>query len=201
MNITMEQNADFKKLARKAYLLYHQDGIIDLLVGWVIIAFGMNIALDESTFTFLAWFPILLYTPLKTRITIPRFGYVKFDDKYSGGNKMVIALILGVLVLMVFGVLVFLLRGPASPPAPIIWIRENELLFYGLVGALFFAVAALISGIRRMVFYSIWCLFLMAAGQALGVHEFVPFLLLGGIVFMVGIVLVVRFIRKYPIET
>jgi len=43
----MSQDKQFKQLERKAYLSYQQDGIVDLLVGWATLAFGLNIALDS----------------------------------------------------------------------------------------------------------------------------------------------------------
>ena len=75
----MSQDEKFKQLERMAYLSYQQDGIIDLLVGWATLAFGVNIAMDSSIWTFLGWMPIIFYVPLKNKITVPRLGYVKFD--------------------------------------------------------------------------------------------------------------------------
>jgi hypothetical protein len=181
-----------------AYLSYQQDGIIDLLVGWATLAFGLNIAMDSSIWTFLGWMPILFYVPLKNRITVPRLGYVKFDPNRGRPSKWTISfLILGFLVLSLLGIVVFLLSN--RPPIPVIvWIREYTLLFYGLVGVIGFGFAGLISGIRRLFLYALLSLLLMGGGQLMGVADYIPFFLLGGSILVVGAVLLMRFIGKYP---
>ena len=49
----MTRNQNLKQLAKKTYMSYHQDGLVDLLVGWVIIAFAAMMAFDQSAFLFL----------------------------------------------------------------------------------------------------------------------------------------------------
>jgi len=72
----MSQEKQFKDLGRKAYLSYHQDGLIDILIGLGILGFGLMMLTDSVVFNMLAWMPIIFYVPLKNRITVPRFGYV-----------------------------------------------------------------------------------------------------------------------------
>ncbi len=43
----MSQDKQFKQLERMAYLSYQQDGIIDLLIGWATLAFGLNIVMVD----------------------------------------------------------------------------------------------------------------------------------------------------------
>jgi hypothetical protein len=195
----MSQDKQFKQLERMAYLSYQQDGIVDLLIGWGTLAFGLNMAFDSSVWTLLAWMPILFYVPLKNKITVPRLGYVKFDLNRGGpGKKIVIFLILSFLLFMVLGIAVFLLSSRPAPPV-IVWIREYTLLFYGLVGLIGFGLAGLISGIRRLFLYAVLSLLLMGGGQLLGVEEYIPFLLLGGSILVFGAVLLTRFVRRYPL--
>jgi hypothetical protein len=192
----MSQNQDLKRLAKKTYMSYHQDGLVDLLIGWMIIAFAAMMAFDQ--FTFLGWLPITLYVPLKKRITAPRFGYVKFDSEHGGQGRMVTAfLIMGLLSFFVLGILFFLVTGE-SPPSFVQWIREYTILFYGLVGAISFMMSGLITGIRRFYAYMLLSLFLTITGQILETREFLPILLLGVGILISGIIHLVRFTRKYP---
>jgi hypothetical protein len=194
----MSQDKQFKQLERMAYLSYQQDGIVDLLVGWATLAFGLNMVMDSSIWTILAWMPIIFYVPLKNRITVPRLGYVKFDPHRGSPSKWIISfLILGFLALFALGVVVFLLSRSGS--SAIDWIREYTLLFYGLVGAIGFGLAGLISGIRRFLLYALLSLLIMGGGQLLGVEEYIPFFLLGGSILVAGAVLLTRFIRRYPL--
>ena len=194
----MTQNQDIKRLAKKTYMSYHQDGLVDLLVGWVITAFAAMMAFDQSAFLFLGWLPITLYVPLKNRITLPRFGYVKFDSEHGGQGRMVTAfLVMGLLSFFVLGILFFLLTGE-SPPSFVQWIREYTIIFYGAVGAFSFVMAGIITGIRRFYVYMLLALFLTITGQILETREFLPILLLGAGILISGIVHLLRFIRKYP---
>jgi len=195
----MSQNQNFKRLERMAYLSYQQDGIIDLLIGWATLAFGVNIAMDSSIWTFLGWMPIIFYVPLKNRITVPRLGYVKFDPNRGRLSKWTISfLFLGFLMLSILGIVVILLSN-WSPSQVVDWIREYPLLFYGLLGLFGFGLAGVISGIRRFFLYALLSLLLMGGGQLLGVDEYIPFFLFGGSILVVGAVLLARFLRSYPI--
>ena len=192
----MSKDNQFKQLERMAYLSYQQDGIIDLLVGWATLSYGLNIAMDTSIWMYLGWLPIVFYIPLKNRITVPRLGYVKFDPHRGRPSKWIISfLILGFLALLTLGMVVFLL----SDQSPVEWIREYTLLFYGLLGVIGFGLAWLISGIRRFLLYALLSLLIMGGGQLIGVVDYIPFFLLGGSIFAIGAVLLTRFIRRYPL--
>jgi hypothetical protein len=194
----MSQEKQLRQLERKAYLSYQQDGILDLLIGWATLAFGLSMVIDSSIWTFMAWLPIIFYVPLKNRITVPRLGYVKFDASRGGLSKWSISvLIVGFLALMTMGLAVFLL-GDWSPIA---WIRDNALLFYGLVGLVGFAIGGLISGIPRLYLYALLSLVLMSGGQLLGVEQYLPFLLLGGAILVTGALLMARFMRSFPVSS
>ena len=121
----MYQHTDFKNLAQKAYLSYHQDGIIDLIIGWVALFFGLNMITENSTFLFVSWLAFIMYMPLKNRFTVPRFGYINFDSKVSRRATIIVTfLVLGVLVLFVFGIAVLLISG--SPPPPTCCTRRRR---------------------------------------------------------------------------
>ncbi len=195
----MSHHADFRGLARKVYVSYHQDGLIDLIIGWGTLAYGLNLAFDASAFTVLGLVGTLSYVPLKNHITFPRFGYIKFDLEHGGLGRTIAAfLALTFLITMVLGMAVFLLAGSGTPPPGLIWIRENPSLLYGLLGVTGFGLAGLISGIQRLFAYALLSLFLLAGGQLLGIPAFVPILFLGSTLLVTGILLLIRFLRKYP---
>ena len=55
----MVNKIDLKEIERKAYLSYHQDGLLDIFIGMFIFAFGLYI-LSESDFPIIAVLPALL---------------------------------------------------------------------------------------------------------------------------------------------
>jgi len=195
----MSQHADLRELAHNVYVSYHQDGLIDLLVGWGTLAYGMNLAFDASAFTLFGIVGILSYVPLKNRITVPRFGYVKFDMEHGGLGRTVAAFVaLIVLIIMLLGIVVFLLSDSSTPPPGLTWIRENPSLLYALLGMIGFGLAGLITGIQRLFIYALLSPFLLVGGQVLGIRESGPILLLGSTILVTGAILLIRFLRKYP---
>jgi hypothetical protein len=195
----MSQHAEFRQLARNVYVSYHQDGLIDLIIGWGTLAYGLNLAFDASAFSLLGLVGIFSYVPLKNRITVPRFGYVKFDSEHGGLGRAVAAFVaLFVLVAMLLGIAAFLLSGSSTLPPGLTWIRENPSLLYALLGMIGFGLAGLITGIQRLFIYALLSPFLLVGGQVLGIRESGPILLVGSTILVTGVVLLIRFLRKYP---
>ena len=194
----MSQDIQFKALARKAYLSYHQDGLIDVLIGWAMLAFGINLATDESIWTLIGWLPFLFYIPLKNRITIPRLGYVQFSQERRRTAMGVVSLVL--LMLAMAGILAVLFFDVPLPPA-ILRLTENPALLYGLLVGFGFLLAGMASEIRRLFAYAALSVLIMGGGQLFGFHEAVPFLLVSGTILTTGLVMAIRFVRKYPIAT
>jgi hypothetical protein len=192
----MSQEQDFKKLQQRTYQSYHQDGLIDIIIGLAIIGFGLNMALDNAAFLFMGWLPIVFYVPLKNRLTVPRIGYVKF----YASNKIVYGLVItGLLVLMV-GMFVFFISGPGIISQEMQdWLRQYYLLLFGGITALCFIAAGLLTKITRLYVYALLFLVIFAAGTLLEIHPAIYVILTGLLIEAVGIWLLVRFLRKYPL--
>ena len=197
----MSQEHDFKKLQQRTYESYHQDGLIDILIGLGFIGFGLNMAFDSSVFIFLAWMPIILYVPFKNRITVPRIGYVKFS---ASNTKMFISIAVAVLLFVfLLGIILFLIGG-SNNLSPLLtdsltWFRQYHMLVIGSIFALCCAGAALLTGIRRLYAYAVLTIGIFAAAFWLGVDPPIYVLTTGLLIEAVGIWLLVRFLRNYPI--
>jgi hypothetical protein len=188
-----------KQLAHKAYLSYHKDGLLDVLIGLGTIGFGMNLATDSSGWMWLSLLPMLVYVPLKNRITVPRFGYVRFDSEREARRKRFTSILIsGLFALCVVGIGLVLFSGRPAP-AGVSWIRENTMLFWGLSAAMLLVLVGLISRILRFAFYALMSLLLTAGASWFGLMEFAPILILGVVLVIVGAVLLVCFLRKYPL--
>ena len=88
----MVEDRRFKQLERRTYLLYHQDGLIDIIIGLCIMGFGLNMFTDSSAFSILAWMPVIFLPGLKNKITVPRLGYAQFDRKRTGSLRLMAVL-------------------------------------------------------------------------------------------------------------
>ncbi len=192
----MSQEQDFKKLQQKTYQSYHQDGLIDILIGLGFIGFGLNMAFDNSVFIFLAWMPIIFYVPFKNRITVPRIGYVKFT---SSNTRLAIAVAVLLLVFLI-AIFLFLITGRDNvSPQLSAWISQYYLLPLAVIAGICFVGAALLTGITRLYAYAGLIIILFAGGIWFVVQPPFFVLITGVVIEAVGIWMLVRFLRKYPL--
>jgi len=192
----MTQEQDFKKLQQRTYASYHQDGLIDLIIGLGIIGFGLMMAFDSSVFSMLSWMPIIFYVPFKNRITVPRIGYVKFS---SSGVRIFSGIFIALLsFFLLAGIYYFVISGSVSPELSA-WIREYYLLVLAIIVAITFSSAAFLTGITRLYAYGLLFLLIFATGNWLGIEPYIYILATGIVIEAVGIWLMVRFLRRYPL--
>jgi hypothetical protein len=195
----MSQESDLKILARRAYLSYHQDGLIDVLIGWMVLSFGIYLLLDSSAIIFLAWFPLLSYVPIKNKLTIPRLGYVKFNGVYNQTKRTHLGIVLSCVLILSILVITVLLLGENNVLTTITPLRGNGLVIYGVVVALLLLMSGLFSGIWRLTSYGLLCVALAIAGILAKLPDYLLFIVLGLVILLIGAVLMILFIRKYPL--
>jgi hypothetical protein len=196
----MSQSTDLRKLELKAYTSYHQDGLLDLIIGTIILCMGVSEAMNSSIWNFMALLLIIAYVPLKRRVTFPRLGYVKFNVERGGVNMLLAgAVVMGVLVLVLVGMLVFLLSDNSSSSPLILGMRKSPLLIYALLGFTGFGLAGWVTGLRRLLIYALLAMAVMIGGHLFHLPLWAPLLLSGGIIVTVGAVLLIGFLRKYPV--
>ena len=192
----MSQEQDFKRLQQKTYCAYHQDGLIDIIIGLAIIGFGLNTALDNAAFLFMGWLPIVFYVPFKNRFTVPRIGYVKF----YASNKLVFGLVIVGLLVLMLGLFVLFISGPNIFSEQMQdWLRQYYMLILGCITALCFLGAALLTKITRLYMYALMFVIIFAAGTWLYLHPSVYVLITGALIEIVGLWMMVRFLRRYPL--
>ena len=195
----MNEKINLKKIERKAYTSYHQDGLIDIFIGFTVLAFGILM------FTDLAWMggiigimAITSYASAKKVFTIPRIGYVKFVQ-YKVKAMLAIVLVVGVLTSLL-GVFALMAVGIENNiPVWLVFLIENGLLIIGVAGAVLISSLAYVFRINRLYAYSILTLILFAGGQFFSLPFPYFVVLLGVLILASGIVLLVHFLRKYPI--
>lgn len=195
----MSDNNDFKDLADRAYLSYHQDGLIDILLGAGITGFGLQILFDSPALMMLTWMPFLFYMPMKNQITAPRFGYVRFKGEQEERARNTRLVLFGLLTFtMVLGLFLFMAYGRVSPEMRAL-IGENLMLLMGGLAALILAIAGTVTGLKRLYIYAALTLLFNAAGTFLPLPDGLSTLLLGLTILAIGIWLLARFLRAYPL--
>ncbi len=196
----MSQSVDLRKLEQKVYLAYHQDGLLDLVIGTLILGMGLNEALGTSVWGFMSILLIIAYVPLKRRITFPRLGYVKFNVNRGGVNMLLAGGVsVAVLALFLVGMLMLITSDTSSSLLLILSVRQAPLLLYALLGLIGFGLAGWVIGLRRLLVYALLSVVIMSAGHVLHLPLFAPFLLLAGAILVTGAVLLATFLQNFPV--
>ena len=202
----MVNEPNLKEIQRKAYMSYHQDGLLDIFAGLYILGFGVGIVMDllwESGFG--AIMPAILITTVlpiwisaKRKITMPRIGYVNFGIR--GTNKLT-AVFIGTMVAGLGAFFIFTLatfQGEARQWLD--FIVQNGMIIISL-GTL--AVCTLFGysmGIKRLYAYGLLAFIMLIIGHFAGIFFAYILVALGITVVAAGFALLIGFIRKYPLE-
>jgi len=203
----MSKEPNLKEIERRAYMSYHQDGLLDIFAGLYVLGFGLGIFIDivwESSPIGLSMPAILIATVLpiwivaKRKITMPRIGYVNFGIR--GSNK-IFALFLGLMAagLGVFFAFTFAAYQGGSRQ----WldlIVQNGMLVVGF-GTL--AVCVLFGysmGLKRLYAYGLLAVIALVIGHFVGIFFVYILMALGTTVMVTGVALLIGFVRKYPLK-
>jgi hypothetical protein len=191
---------NLKELERRAYLSYHQDGILDIFIGFNILLFGVWILIDMA---YLAGAFAAIFTPIyaqvKKQITVPRLGYVKFaPSRTAKGKKTTLVLVIAGALALIPGVLLFI-TTERGIQAPIQFLIEYGMIVIGVAGMVLLAVVAHISEISRLYAYAALFFVIFTGGYFLSVPFFYYLMTLGAVILLAGLYLLTRFLRMYSI--
>jgi hypothetical protein len=194
-----------REVEKRTYMSYHQDGLIDIFLGIYVLLFGLGISLltvasYTTWFVIPAIFPAIMvpiWVSAKKQITMPRIGFVNIGTR--GANKMM-AIFIGT---MVVGLGVFMVFSFASSQGWALAIR-NVIVSNGMIiiGILAFAISSLFAytmGLKRLYAYGLVTLILFLIGYSVAFALGYLLLTIGFVISINGFVLLIGFIRKYPI--
>ena len=191
-----DRKSTLGRLESRSYHLSVDHGLIDILIGAVLIAFGLMLHADLDYMPVIVFFlGAIAYPRARRRLIEPRIGHVRLHADRVARLKPWTWLAFGVLLIGIFGVLT--LRGLG-------WIDYPEnvapLIVTGCF-ALALAVAAWLFGIRRGF---AWAAILFAGGLAewrFGLDYGVSWYFSGGLVVLAGLLMLARFMRANPPES
>ncbi|MGD8751151.1 MAG: hypothetical protein PVG14_07000 [Anaerolineales bacterium] len=211
----MSEITDFRQVQRRIFqLMSFEDGLWDLLLGTIFMLLAIYPITREllgpelNIVLFLILLALVSVGQLIVRyfVSAPRIGYVR--PRPSRGLRF-FAIFTIVMVLITFGLVVMTFFGPvfgsnSSVPveAPSGRSYLVELIVVLVMGGLFSAMGYLF-GVTRLYFYG-WLLGLANLASVYMAHNagwnfHIPSAIVAGIIFLTGFMLLVRFLRKYPV--
>jgi len=202
----MTKEPNLKEIERKAYMSYHQDGLLDIFAGLYILGFGLGIFMQIIwDFSFGIILPAILITTVlpiwvagKRKITMPRIGFVNFGTR--GANKLT-AVFIGTMVAGLFAFLAFTFATSQSGLRQ--WldlIVQNGMLIVGFGSLAVCALFGYAMGLKRLYAYGIVAAISLVIGHFMGIFFGYIIMALGTTVMAVGFVLLTNFVRKYPLK-
>jgi hypothetical protein len=189
----MTMDADLKKLERRAFLTFFQDGLWDIFIGLFVLGWGLSMLMDTDYLIgvwFLAFWFIAL--GLKRWLTYPRIGYARLGQQKT---RVVSRLVIILAVVALAGALMAVLVSSGSRPQ---WLMDYfPMLFSGML-ALIVAGIAVWLGAYRFVLHAAFILIAGAVHQWLGVKWPHTFIAAGALSIIIGLYVLFRFLRRYP---
>jgi len=190
----MVEDINLKEIQRKVYMTFFQDGLWDIFLGLFILGWGLTI-LTEIPYLPGVFFTGIYFTiwGIKKWLTYPRIGYVRFS---ATSRRRITArfLILGAVVLLV-GMIMAVLWGIGTRPQ---WLADYfPLIFNGMLAAIVCIVAYWARANRFYLHAAL--IFLGAVFHLwLGIRWEFGFIGAGGIIVLIGVGILISFLRKYP---
>jgi hypothetical protein len=210
----MSKITDFNQIQRRTnQLMNFEDGFWDLLLGCIFMMLAIYPVTREllgpvwNLVLFLSVLALLVAAELLLRryISGPRLGYAQ--PRRSPKLRLVLVFTV-LMVLITFGLVLVTLLSPESVPSPPVEASPGrsylvELIALLVIGGLFSALGYLY-GVTRLYFYG-WMLGLANLASVYMTHNagwtvLIPLAMAAGVILLIGFVLLVRFLRKYPVR-
>ena len=210
----MSMQISLKEAERKAFRSTFQDGLWDIYLGFLVLLMGVGPELggrmEDGTLTIpailviilvLACIPMLGFWAAKRYITTPRIGLVEFGPERQAKRKKVTA-IFSVSVFVGVVLLLLALFFMNNPPSWVEWGWVLPAGIWGLNAVVVSSLAGYYLDFPRAYLYG-WFLALPFPASILLLENFnLPFItsyaVFAGVMILIGAVLLVRFLRRYP---
>ena len=195
----MSEILNLKEIKRQVYLYYSEDGLIDLAIGLVIFGFGALLLADLPAMVgVLGLIPLLIWYLGKRYLTFPRIGSIQPDQgmktQFVGFSINMIAIGVGVFLLFIL-----------TPGTGTELLADHPLALFGFMLALAISALGLLMKTNRMYYYAMLVFLAMAIGEILNKSiitvdlYLLSVIIAGGIIIVSGIIVLVKFLNKYPI--
>jgi hypothetical protein len=181
----MTDMPNLQVVERRAWTLYFQDGLWDIFLGLLFLGGGLRSLTGNRWFYLLIAAGVLALILGKRWITVPRLGQINFSPQRKARQN--------VLRVAIFAVVLLTAALALWTALPAGWI------FVVLVPGIFLLMAYMMD-FKRLYFYSVLIAAFMVITEVYGDPLAAWAQIVAGLVpLTVGLVLLVRFLRHYPV--
>lgn len=196
----MPSNLSLREIEKKVWLRTFEHGLWDLGIGSLFLMFGISILAHMPALAAI-WVGGLMpgLREIGRKLVVPRIGTVHFRArrKRAMGRLTGILAATSIIGAVAFALMLWISRGTA--PAWAQWIGAHFVVFIGLVWGGAVAIGGWLVDFPRLYAYGvlIFCS-LLITDLVPGYHLGLGLTLVSSLIVLAGIVLLVRFIRRYP---
>ena len=197
----MSDGINLRDIERRAFLSYHEDGLLDVMIGFGIILSGLWMY-AEMPWLIGAFVPVFtpIYIQSKKKITVPRLGQVEFSERRKGKmKKTMLALVIFNVILFIAGLYAWFAMDIGGRPQWLIDLLSNYMIIFGIFGGIISVVVGFLSDLKRFHLYGIINLIIFTIANNYTDHPAFGLCAMGLVVVINGFVLLKSFMRKYPI--
>jgi hypothetical protein len=198
----MKDRPALREIEKRAWTRTFEHGMWDMVLGSMFLTFGVSILVSFPAVAGL-WVVVLLpsFRELGRRVVLSRIGHVRFRGRRQRAKARVTGMLvaLAVLGVAVFGLVMWAASSKESLPAWGQWVAHHLIILIGLIWGGAMAVTAWLVDFPRLYGYGALIF------ASLVVTDFMPgyslgitLVIAGGLILLAGIVLFVRFLRRYP---
>lgn len=178
----------------RLFASYFQDGMWDIMIGWMMIVTALRSFVDHWMVSFLIFAGIILAYFVRKYVTMKRIGYAKFGTERRTKRKRLLFLVIGANLLTLLILIVTLLGFGSASNIFGFAIVVTILIIFSAVAYSFYYPRFFLWG----VMFSGGILISEILGMDVGKYVF---LLLGTVVTMIGIIYFMIFLKKYSKTT
>jgi hypothetical protein len=185
----------------RKYFFYHKDGLLDIFIGLGILMAGLSLWADMVWMAG-AWVAIFLPMWISARrsITYRRAADKDILPEQNNRYPLVIAVLVGLVLVGGLVGVIFALDS-ANLPSIRVWLSVYIHLAVGLGMAFFLMITAAIMRIPRFVLYAGLAVAVFFVGQWLGWVFWIGMSVSGGLMALLGMGVLLRFILQHPLTT
>jgi len=212
----MSQKIDLKQIQRNIYTSFHQDGLIDLFLGFLMLVSILSSSLDVSgvsdSVRIAIYLPLMvvlgpvLYMLGKKYISFPRLGYVKLGSTQKRKRRIIIfSIITAVLTTLVILTIIW---GDKAGKAGSVFGIKAEFWSSAMVTLIIIGIFSIIAFVLMTPrFYLLGLIVGMSEPLYMLLNHFTHIKYIGVIAYgipgvlliILGTVILKRFLNKYPL--